>query len=113
MSLRKQIKHAYHQIHVPEDVTERLKQELYQKDFQEEEFSDIFQEEEPAQFRFGKYFGFLAAAVVMGVGIGIAASGMMQQRENVFQPAATVPVQVTATENAAEETTETYPVPDA
>ena len=33
MNLHKEIKQAYQHIRVPDDVTERLKQELYQKDF--------------------------------------------------------------------------------
>ena len=41
MNLRKEIKQAYQQIRVPADVSEHLKQALYQKDFREEEFTEI------------------------------------------------------------------------
>ncbi len=106
MNLRKEIKQAYNQIHVPADVSERLKQELYQKDFREEEFTEIFQTEEETRPRSGKYFGFIAAALVLGIGIGSTVWSMLANRsEKVFNPAATVPVEITATETTEETTT--------
>ena len=107
MNMRKEIKQAYQHIHAPEDVTERLKQELYQKNFHEEDFTEYFQEEEPPKAPFGKYFGFLSAVAVLGLCIGISLWNLSAYRqEEVFQPASTVPVEVTET---TEETTEIFP----
>lgn len=116
MNMRKKIKHAYDQIHVSEEFTERLKQEIYQKDFHEPEeaFSEFFQVEEAPKRQIGRYMGFLAASLVMGAGIGISMWNMLDCRNNeVFNPAATVPVQIreietTAAESETEETEEEY-----
>ncbi|MBR0484321.1 MAG: hypothetical protein IJJ69_06025, partial [Oscillospiraceae bacterium] len=90
-------------------VTERLKQELYQKDFHEEEFTDFFQEELPQKTLFGKYFGFLSAVAVLSVCIGVSLWNLSAQRTNeVFQPSATVPVEIIVTETT-ETATEVSP----
>ncbi len=111
MNLRKEIKQAYQQIRVPADVSEHLKQELYQKDFQEEEFTEIFQTEELSKSRSGSYFGFIAAALVLGIGIGSSVWSMMANRsEEAFHPSSTVPAEITVTETTEETTA---PPPDA
>ena len=103
MNLRKEIRQAYDKVQVPDEVAERLKQELYQKDFHEEEFSEAFQTEEITQRRGGKYMSFIAASVVLGISIGVSMWNMLDKKsENVFQPAATIPV-----ERSAEPTEET------
>lgn len=98
MNLRKEIRQAYDRVHVPEDVSERLKQELYQKDFhEEEEFSEIFQMEEYPERQWGKYLGFIAASVMLGVSIGVSMWNMLDNRsEEVFHPTATIPVERSA-----------------
>lgn len=110
MNLRKEIKNAYHTIQVPDDMAERLKQELYQKDFHEQESETFFVEEAPKVPVF-KYFSFAAVCVAMGIGIGISTWNMLAQKsENVFNPASTVPVEMTETETT-EESTEPVVVP--
>ena len=109
MNLHKEIKQAYRNIRVPDDVTERLKQELYQKDFREEDFTELLPEEEPQKAPFGKYFGFLSAVAVLGVCIGISLWNLSAHRaDEVFQPSATVPVEITVTETT-ETSTEISP----
>ena len=113
--MRKEIKHAYDNIHVSDEMTERLKQELYQKDFHEDEISETFEVQEAPRWQFGKYFGFIAASIVFGVGIGISMWGMLESRsEQVLNPKSTVPVEITApapdTPEETEETTEETPL---
>jgi len=102
--MRNEIKHAYDNLHVSDEMTERLKRELYQKDFHEDEITEIFQVEEAPRRQFGKYFGFLAASVVLCVSIGVSVWTMIQNRnEQGFYPKSTVPVEITET---TEETTD-------
>ncbi|MBE6876566.1 MAG: hypothetical protein E7496_07570 [Ruminococcus sp.] len=110
MNMRKEIKQAYQHIHVSDDMTERMKQELYQKDFHEEEFTENFQEDEIPQSLLRKHFGFLSAVAVLGICIGICLWNLSAYRqEEVFQPSATVPVEKIAVTETTEESTEVFP----
>ncbi len=104
MNLRKEIHQAYDHIHVPEEVSEKLKQELYQKDFREEELGE-FQEEIFSGKRSGKYLSFVAASIILGVTVSVTMWGMLDHRsEDVLKPAATVPVEYTSETETPTET---------
>ncbi|MBR1529616.1 MAG: hypothetical protein IJ642_10010 [Oscillospiraceae bacterium] len=106
MNLRKEIKQAYDSVHAPEDTAEKIRQELYQKDiydhYETHEHDSSHHEPFRQETGFRRYGGFVAAAAVMGLVIGISVQSMLaRQSSEVLQPSATVPVEVT------EETTET------
>ena len=110
MNLRKEIRQAYDTVHAPEETVEKLKQDLYLKDFHDfteseaEPFLDA-----PKQTGIRRYAGFIAAAAVLGLVTGISMQSMLSRRsEEVFQPAATVPIEVTIPETT-EPTSETAP----
>ncbi|MDE6004853.1 MAG: hypothetical protein K2G88_05655 [Oscillospiraceae bacterium] len=98
MNLHKEIKNAYRAIQVSDDMTERLKQELYQKDFHEEE-SETFIVEEAPKISIFRYVSFAVACIAMGIGIGVSMWNMLAKRnDNILNPSSTVPVEITATE---------------
>ncbi|MBD5143874.1 MAG: hypothetical protein K2K06_00095 [Oscillospiraceae bacterium] len=104
MNLHKEIKNAYRSIQVSDAMTERLKQELYQKDFHEEDAETFIVEEAP-KIPIFKYFGFAVACVAMGIGIGASMFHMLSQRnDNILNPSSTVPVEITVTETTEEPT---------
>lgn len=110
MSLHREIKNAYDQVHAPDELVERLKQELYQKDFHEDAEEVTWQVTEAPRFHIGKYFAYIAATLVLCVGCGAAVWSLktvdMQPGTNV-----TSNYSVTETEETTEETTETTPMP--
>lgn len=112
MNLHKEIKNAYRSIQVSDDMTERLKQELYQKDFHEEE-SETFIVEEAPRMPIFKYFGFAVACITMGIGIGVSMFNMLAKKnDDILNPASTVPVEITATEITEETTEPISDIPD-
>lgn len=87
MDLHKEIRSAYRNIRVPETVTERLKTELYQKDFRDfqefpEENSEIFQVEEVPRIPVLKYCSIIAACLVICVGVGFSMSDLLTERSS-------------------------------
>ncbi|HAJ96836.1 MAG TPA: hypothetical protein DCO72_03780 [Ruminococcus sp.] len=89
MSLKKQIKKAYNGVHAPEDLTERLKQELYQKDFEENSDFEEYQEETPQRPAFLKYLVYIAAMTAIGIGC-VSALNYIEQFRTDFRPASRV-----------------------
>ncbi len=89
MSLKKKIKNAYHGVHAPEDLTERIKREFYQKDFQEDFDFDEYQEETPERPAFLKYIVYIAAMTAIGIGC-VSALNYMEQFRTDFRPASKV-----------------------
>ncbi len=115
MSLKKQIKKAYNGVHAPEDLTERLKQELYQKDFEENSDFEEYQEETPQRPAFLKYLIYIAAMTAIGIGC-VSALNYIEQFRTDFRPASRVnenpPVSDISEQPAVDETTETAIVPN-
>lgn len=72
MSVKRSIQKAYDPIHAPEDVIERMKQELYQKDLNQDEEHEIFHVETAPRLGFVKYFMYTAAAIAVCCGMGYA-----------------------------------------
>ncbi len=106
-NLRKEIKQAYDTVHAPEEAVEKLKQELYLKDFQD--FTESPEETVTEHTGLRRYAGFIAAAAVLGLVVGLSIQSISDcQNEEILQPAATVPVQVTVSEST-EPTSETAP----
>lgn len=110
MDLHKEIKDAYRGIRVPEAVTERLKTELYQKDFRDlEDFEnfenfEIFQVEEAPRIPVLKYCGVIAASVAVCVGIGFSTCNLLSERSSDrLNPAQSVNVTMIGTESGISE----------
>ncbi|MBQ2264744.1 MAG: hypothetical protein II341_04995 [Oscillospiraceae bacterium] len=101
MNMRDEIKNAFDSVHAPDELAERLKQELYQKDCHEE-IEEICIVEEAPRRRIGHYAAYIAAALALCIGCGFS---IWSLRDNTspLNPSTTVPVMTTA----AEETTET------
>lgn len=103
--MKKEIRQAFDQVHAPDALVERLKQELYQKDFYEDADEVTWQVEEAPRRQFGKYFAYIAATLMLCVGCGMAVWSLNTVE---IQPGSQVsnvsPVQ--ETEPTTEETTE-------
>lgn len=106
MSLHNEIKKAYDQVHAPEALVERMKQELYQKDFHEEADEVTWEVTEAPRIRVGKYFAYIAATLVLCVGCGMAVWNLNKAE---MQPQTHVNSSYSVTEEATEETTEPQP----
>ncbi|MBQ8079405.1 MAG: hypothetical protein IJ236_05575 [Oscillospiraceae bacterium] len=112
MNLRDEIRRAYDPVKPPEETVERMKQELYQKDFHEDEEELTFIAEEARRPGIRQYFGYFAmtAAVCLVLG-GVIWNGM-QEKVNDFHPGSNVNIETTVpTEETTEETTETTTAP--
>ena len=72
MSMKHEIQNAFDTIHAPEGFAERMKQELYQKDFHESGEEMVFHVTEAPKRSFGRYVAFSAALLVMCVGGGLS-----------------------------------------
>jgi len=109
MNLRKEIHQAYDKIQVPEEVTERLKQQLYQKDFYQEEETDTeeFNMQKTPKKSILKYLGVGAVAAGMIVCMSLSIWHILIQHTNeVLHPASTVPIEIVTTEETTETTEE-------
>lgn len=109
MNLRKEIHQAYDTVQVPKEVTERLKQQLYQKDFYQEEEVEIeeFDMQTPPKKPILKYFCVGAAAAGMIVCMSLSIWHILNQHANeAFRPASTVPIEIVTTEETTETTEE-------
>ena len=92
--MRKKIKHAYDQLHVSDDMTERIKQKLYHMDLHEDdEITETFHVEEAPRFSFGKYLAFIAAGAVLGLFISVSTWDILEQHKNPLNPKSTVPTE--------------------
>lgn len=112
MNMHKEIKEAFGRVHAPEDVTERLKQDLYQMDLNENAEEMTCEVQEASNRHFLRYPLYAAAAVALCVGCGLSLWSM-RELENPLKPASTVPVVSTTTaEETTEPTTETVAVAD-
>jgi len=104
MNLRKEIRKAYSSVHAPEDTAEKIRQKLYQKESTHDD-SESDSLPEIRRTGLGRHAGLIAAAAVTGLVIGISVQSMLSRRtEEVFQPAAKVPAEVT--ENITESESE-------
>ncbi len=76
MSLHKEIRDAYDQVHAPDAVVERMKQELYQKGFHEDAEEVTWQVSEAPRLHIGRYAAYVAAVLTLTVGCGMAVWGL-------------------------------------
>ncbi|MDE5768785.1 MAG: hypothetical protein K2H29_08750 [Oscillospiraceae bacterium] len=111
MDLHKEIKNAYQNIRVSEAMTERLKMELYQKDFRDvqdfqefpEENSEIFQVEEVPRMPVLKYCSVIAACLAVCIGIGFSVSDLLTERaSDRLNPAQSVNITGSGSESGME-----------
>ena len=111
MDLHKELKNAYQNIRVPEAMTERLKMELYQKDFRDvqdfqefpEENSEIFQVEEVPRIPVLKYCSVIAACLVVCVGVGFSMFNLLTERSSDrLNPAQSVNITGSGSESGME-----------
>ncbi len=100
MSLRRDIKNTFDSIHAPEDLVEHMKQDLYQKDFHEEE-DDEATGVAPAPKRTFRRFFLYAAACTAVCAVGLFSILSLRDHQNNFHPGKPVVV-----EPDMEETTE-------
>ncbi len=108
MSLHKEIKNAYDQVHAPDALVERMKQELYQKDFHEEADEMTWQVAEAPKRSprsFAHIFAYVAATLVLCAGSGMAVWHMRDQMTD-FHPGTNVPMDVSSTSDTMTDTTE-------
>lgn len=99
MNMRKDIKNAFDSVHAPDDLLERLKQELYQKDCHEE-LEEICEVTEAPKPQIGRYVTYIAAALALCVGCGLSVWSL-RDNPSPLNPQTSVPVVMTT-----EETTE-------
>lgn len=108
MSLRKEIKNAYDPVHAPDALVERMKQELYQKDFHEEADEMTWQVAEAPKRNprsFAYIFAYIAATLVLCAGCGMAVWRMRDQMTD-FHPSSHVPVDASSASDTVTDTTE-------
>ena len=92
MSLEKKIRSAYDSVHAPEALTEQLKQELYQQDLRAEDIVGGIVEEAPRRNPLRMLLrgsAFVAASVLVFIGIGIGVR-QMRNRAEEFRPGTAV-----------------------
>lgn len=102
MNMRDEIKNAFDSVHAPEELVERMKQELYQKDCHEE-IEEICEVEEAPRRRIWHYAAYIAASLALCVGCGLSVWNL---RDNAgpLNPSTTVPAMTTMTEETTETT---------
>ena len=96
MSMRKDIQNAFDNVHAPDELVERMKQELYQKDLHEDIEEITFTVKQAPRRNYLRYFAFVAAALALCIGCGVS---VLNLRENPFKPASPV---VATTEETTE-----------
>lgn len=101
MNMRKDIKNAFDSVHAPDDLVERLKQELYQKDCHEE-LEEICEVTEAPKPQIWRYVTYIAAALALCVGCGLSVWSL-RDNPSPLNPQTSVPV-VTTTEETTEST---------
>lgn len=103
MNMHKDIKNAFDNVHAPDDLVERLKQELYQKDCHEE-LEEICEVTEAPKPQIWKYTAYIAAALALCVGCGLSVWSL-RDNPSPLNPQTSVPV-VTTTEETTESGTD-------
>ena len=98
MNMRKEIQNAFDKVHAPDELVERMKQDLYQKDLHEDVEEYTFQVTEAPRRHIWRYMAYIAAALALCIGCGVS---VMNMRDNPFNPASNV---VTTTEDTTETT---------
>ncbi len=96
MNMRDEIKNAFNSVHAPEELVERMKQELYQKDCHEE-IEEIYEVAEAPRRPTWRYAAYIAASLALCIGCGVSVWNL---RGNTapLNPGTTVPAMTTATE---------------
>lgn len=72
MNMSDEIKRAFDSVHAPEELVERMKQELYQKDFHDSGEEMVCQAVQVPRQHFWRYAAFVAAVFVMCAGCGLS-----------------------------------------
>lgn len=85
MSLKNQIHDAYDKVHAPEEVIERLKQELHRKETSEDAEHEIYRVARRTRPHIGGHILYIAAVVAVCIGAG-AAWQSVQQYRNPIRP---------------------------
>lgn len=96
MSMRKDIQNAFDKVHAPDELVERMKQELYQKDLHEDIEEITFSVKQAPRRNYLRGFAIVAAALALCIGCGVS---VLSLRENPFNPASSV---VATTEETTE-----------
>ena len=96
MSMRKDIQNAFDNVHAPDELVERMKQELYQKDLHEDIEEITFSVKQAPRRNYLRGFAIVAAALALCIGCGVS---VLSLRENPFNPASPV---VATTEETTE-----------
>ncbi len=100
MNMHDEIRKAFDSVHAPEELVERMKQELYQKDCHEE-IEEIYEVAEAPRRPIWRYAAYIAASLALCIGCGVSVWNL---RGNTapLNPGTTVPAMTTT---ATEETT--------
>ncbi len=101
MSIRREIKTAFDTIHAPEDLVESMKQDLYQKDFHEDDeeaVSGVSQVTRRSYKRFLLY-GAACAAICLVCGFSLWS---LKNNQNDFCPGGPVVVEPTTEEEPSD-----------
>ncbi len=94
MNLHDEIQAAFGNIHAPEDAVERMKQELYQKDFHEGEDAITCRVEQAPKRSFWRYPMYVAAALAICTACGLSIWSL-RDNQTGFHPSTTIPVPAT------------------
>lgn len=72
MNMGREIKNAFDSVHAPDELVERMKQELYQKDFHESSDEIVCRVTEVPKRHFWRYAAFTAAVFAICAGCGLS-----------------------------------------
>lgn len=109
MNMRKEIRHAFDHVHAPEELVERMKQELYQKDFHEEVEEVTCEVSEAPRRPVWRYVMYTAASLALCIGCGLSVWSL-RDSQNPMNPGSHVGT--TTSTSTTEETTETTEAPE-
>jgi len=104
MNMRNEIKNAFNSVHAPEELVERMKQELYQKDCHEE-LVEICEVEEAPRPQIWRYAAYIAAALALCIGCGFSVLSL-RDNPSPLNPQTSVPIMTTTEETTESDTTE-------
>ncbi len=103
MNMRNEIRHAFDKVHAPDELVERMKQELYQKDFHEELDEVVCEVAEAPRRHILRYVMYTAASLTLCIVCGFSVWSL-RDHPNPINPGSQVVS--TPTENTTEPTTE-------
>lgn len=83
MSLKNQIHDAYDKVHAPEEVIERLKQELHRKETSKDAEHEIYRVARKSRPQLGGHMMYIAAVIAVCFGAGIAWQSIQQYRNPI------------------------------